>query len=97
MGGSGVMSSEDAMIVRGMTYKDFMERKKKVDEIKSQVKKLEEMKQTFSKDDLFFIHTLIEYFYEEVPQKVFNDFLKDHSYSNEDYVRVMALAKKVAT
>ena len=73
---------EGKTIKRGMTYKEFMERRKQVENsVKPEVKPI---------IDYNLLSNLLDYFYEEIPQKEFNEFLKDHGYSAEDYVKCMS-------
>lgn len=71
-----------------MTYKEFMERRKQVENSVVNV----EAKPSV---DYNLLSNLLDYFYEDVAQKQFNEFLKDHGYSAEDYVKCMSEVRKM--
>lgn len=71
-----------------MTYKEFMERRQQA--MKQEIK--QEVKPQF---DYALMSNLLDYFYEEVSPKVYNEFLSDHGYSAEDYVKCMTDMRKI--
>jgi len=78
----------DGKIKPGMTYKEFMERRTQA--MKNEIKT--ESKPQF---DYALMSNLLDYFYEETSQSSFNEFLKDHGYSAEDYVKCMTELRKI--
>jgi peptide methionine sulfoxide reductase MsrA len=74
-------------IKRGMTYKEFLEKKEQAfkEECKIQFK---------PQFDYALMSNLLDYFYEEVSPKTYNQFLYDYGYSAEDYVKCMTEMRK---
>ena len=73
------------MIQRGMTYKEYMEKRAKI-ESETKPKVQDDKEHTRMRE---FMKALVEYFYEDVPANKYNDFLESYGYTDEDYIRVM--------
>jgi len=60
-----------------------------------QPESLEALDEKISKQDFLLLHSLLIFFFDEVANKSFNDFLDDYGYTSEDYVRVMNKHKRL--
>jgi hypothetical protein len=91
------MTIDNLLLKPKMTYAEFMKRKKEREEWEKKnnpVKDIKDLKVILDEKDLLFLSQLVDYFYEEVPQKLYNEFLEDYCYKDEDMVRVMAKLKR---
>jgi hypothetical protein len=86
---------EDNLIIRGMTYKDFIKKKEEAEKKKKAIDKVTMLKEVLTEEELLFFSRLVEYFYQEVSVRTYNDFLQDHSYTDEEYVRIMSKMKRL--
>ena len=78
------------MIQRGMTYKEYMEKRSKLeaDIVKP---KADDKEHTRMRE---FMSNLMEYFFNDVPATKYNDFLESYGYTDEDYMKMLAQVRK---
>lgn len=79
------------MIQRGMTYKEYMEKRQKIE---SDIKPKGQdggKEHTRMRE---FMKALMEYFYEDIPANKYNDFLESYGYTDEDYVKMLAQVRR---
>lgn len=86
-----------------LDWKKYMQAKQKAEELRLEAKKanrlqpvsLESLDEKITKQDFLLVNSLLIFFFDEVANKYFNDFLDDHGYVSEDYVRVMNRHKRL--
>jgi len=86
-----------------LDWKKYLSSKQKAEEARVAAKKanrlqpesLEALDEKISKQDFLLLHALLIFFFDEVANKSFNDFLDDYGYTSEDYVRVMNKHKRL--
>jgi len=86
-----------------LDWKKYMQAKQKAEDARLEKKRanrlqpesLEALDEKISKQDFLLLHSLLIFFFDEVANKSFNDFLDDYGYTSEDYVRVMNKHKRL--
>lgn len=84
------MTIDNLTIKRGMTYKEFMEKRSKAEAMIKETKQVSDKMPARTRK---FILDLMEYFYQEVPSNMYNEFLNDYGYSDEDFIKMMSAVR----